>query len=100
MFMYMTIVVIVGLVAGFLTLLHFLFPQIIRLILRPKFEIMPVIGDLEDVEFKGSKLYARRKVTLSIQNKFKNRPLKLESVSFRRICKYQKEPLESPTTKL
>lgn len=91
--MYMTIVVIVGLVVGFLTLLHFLFPHIIRLIMRPKFEIRPVIGDLEDVEFNGSKLYASRKVTLSIQNKFKNRPLKLESVAFRRICKYQKQCL-------
>ncbi|RZN15330.1 MAG: hypothetical protein EF812_02675 [Methanosarcinales archaeon] len=87
-----TIFTIIGAIAGILSLLYFLFPQIIRWRLRPKIEIKHVMGDLEEVEFGGAKLFTRRKVTLGIQNKC-NRPLKLESVTFRRLCRFQKQCL-------
>jgi hypothetical protein len=83
---------IVGAIAGLLSLLIFLFLQIIRWRVRPKIEIQHVLGDLEEVEFEGAKLFTRRKVTLWIQNKC-NRPLKLKSVTFRRLCRFQKQCL-------
>ena len=90
--MLQTIYMIVGAIAGLLTLLFFLLPQIIRWRLRPKIEIKHVLGDLEEVEFGGANLFTRRKVTLWIQNKC-NRPLKLKSVTFRRLCRFQKQCL-------
>jgi hypothetical protein len=90
--MLQTIFMIVGAIAGLLSLLFFLFPQIIRWRLRPKIEIKDVLGDLEEVEFEGANLFTRRKVTLLIQNKC-NRPLKLKSVTFRRFCRFQKQCL-------
>jgi len=83
---------IIGAIAGILSLLYFFFPQIIRWRLRPKIEIKHVLGDLEEVEFGEAKLFTRRKVTLWIQNRC-NRPLKLESVTFRRLCRFQKQCL-------
>ena len=90
--MLQTIFIIIGAIAGILSLLFFLFPQIIRWRLRPKIEVKYVLGDLEEVEFGDAKLFTRRKVTLWIQNKC-NRPLKLESVTFRRLCRFQKQCL-------
>jgi hypothetical protein len=90
--MLQTIFMIVGAIAGILSLLYFLFPQIIRWRLRPKIEVTYVLGDLEEVEFEEAKLFTRRKVTLWIQNKC-DRPLKLESVTFRRLCRFQKQCL-------
>lgn len=90
--MLQTIFMIVGAIAGLLSLLFFFFPQIIRWKLRPKIEIKDVLGDLEEVEFEGANLFTRRKVTLFIQNKC-NRPLKLKSVTFRRLCRFQNQCL-------
>jgi hypothetical protein len=90
--MLQTIFIIIGAIAGILSLLFFLFPQIIRWRLRPKIEVKYVLGDLEAVEFGEAKLFTRRKVTLWIQNKC-DRPLKLKSVTFRRLCRFQKQCL-------
>ncbi len=90
--MLQTIFMIIGAIAGILSLLYFLFPQIIRWRLRPKIEIKHVLEDLEEVEFGGTKLFTERKVTLWIQNRC-NRPLKLESIAFRRLCRFQKQCL-------
>ena len=67
--MLQTILMIVGALAGLLSLLFFSFSQIIRRRVRPKIEIKHVLGDLEEVEFGGANLFTRRKVTLWIQNK-------------------------------
>lgn len=90
--MLQTIYVIVGLIGGLLFLLLFLFPQIIRWTMKPKIEIRYSLGDLEKVGTEKIKLFTRRKVTLGIHNDC-NRPLKLESVAFRRICRFQKQCL-------
>ena len=72
------------------TIIFTLFKNIIRIIMKPKIEIKFIPGELKQVEYKGDKLYTRRKVTLWIQN-IGNKTLNCKSVTFRRICRFQKK---------
>jgi len=87
-----TLTIIIGSIAGYLTLILFLFPQIIRWMMRPKIEMKTILGDLHKVKAWGETLFTSRKVTLWIYNKC-DRPLTLESITFRRICRFQKQCL-------